>query len=341
MPGSACPAWTVSARATPSWRRGRGGGVGSGAARRGNGSPAPGRRHGGDAGQEPRKGRPLAPTCSAAHGVRARCARRGLGTLNASPLGHVVRPRLLVRIRLPGQTRRRALLAGDAWGRAPHRRARLPSTSLPPRLPGRTACLWWTMCSSPAGLGPASEADWAAAAPRAAESGHSAALRRRGAGARLPLGESCTTRLQLGTVPREGRRVAAGADEQISDGPGTWHPGGDWRWPDSLSQSSSSFRNLCLPPGTGMARAGWAGPGPGWQGHGVVTEPSDHRRWTRSRPATGGSPTSCGLGEADLVRPSGCAGWAVTDPLFDEPLDAQRRLWPLRPRSPAGPTATT
>jgi len=33
-----------------------------------------------------------------------------------------------------------------------------------------------------------------------------------------------------------------------------------------------------------------------------------------------------GLGEADLMRPTGCAGWAVTDVLFHQLLDAQRAL---------------
>ena len=33
-----------------------------------------------------------------------------------------------------------------------------------------------------------------------------------------------------------------------------------------------------------------------------------------------------GLSEADLMRPSGCAGWAVTDVLYHQLLDAQRAL---------------
>lgn len=33
-----------------------------------------------------------------------------------------------------------------------------------------------------------------------------------------------------------------------------------------------------------------------------------------------------GLGEAELMRPTGCAGWAVTDVLFHQLLDAQRAL---------------
>jgi uncharacterized protein (TIGR03083 family) len=33
-----------------------------------------------------------------------------------------------------------------------------------------------------------------------------------------------------------------------------------------------------------------------------------------------------GLSEADLTRPSGCAGWAVTDVLYHQLLDAQRAL---------------
>lgn len=33
-----------------------------------------------------------------------------------------------------------------------------------------------------------------------------------------------------------------------------------------------------------------------------------------------------GLGEAELMRPSGCAGWAVTDVLYHQLLDAQRAL---------------
>ncbi len=33
-----------------------------------------------------------------------------------------------------------------------------------------------------------------------------------------------------------------------------------------------------------------------------------------------------GLGEADLMRPSGCAGWALTDVLYHQLLDAQRAL---------------
>jgi hypothetical protein len=33
-----------------------------------------------------------------------------------------------------------------------------------------------------------------------------------------------------------------------------------------------------------------------------------------------------GLGEAELMLPSGCAGWAVTDVLFHQLLDAQRAL---------------
>jgi Mycothiol maleylpyruvate isomerase N-terminal domain len=33
-----------------------------------------------------------------------------------------------------------------------------------------------------------------------------------------------------------------------------------------------------------------------------------------------------GLGEAELMRPTGCAGWAVTDVLYHQLLDAQRAL---------------
>ena len=33
-----------------------------------------------------------------------------------------------------------------------------------------------------------------------------------------------------------------------------------------------------------------------------------------------------GLGEAELMRPTGCAGWAVSDVLFHQLLDAQRAL---------------
>ena len=33
-----------------------------------------------------------------------------------------------------------------------------------------------------------------------------------------------------------------------------------------------------------------------------------------------------GLGEAELMRPSGCAGWAVTDVVYHQLLDAQRAL---------------
>ena len=33
-----------------------------------------------------------------------------------------------------------------------------------------------------------------------------------------------------------------------------------------------------------------------------------------------------GLGEAELMQPSGCAGWAVTDVLYHQLLDAQRAL---------------
>ncbi len=44
-----------------------------------------------------------------------------------------------------------------------------------------------------------------------------------------------------------------------------------------------------------------------------------------------------GLGEAELMRPSGCAGWAVTDVLYHQLLDAQRALVAFATPVPAPP----
>ena len=48
-----------------------------------------------------------------------------------------------------------------------------------------------------------------------------------------------------------------------------------------------------------------------------------------------------GLGPAELMRPTGCAGWAVTDVLYHQLLDAQRALVAFATPAPGRPTGTT
>ena len=84
---------------------------------------------------------------------------------------------------------------------------------------------------------------------------------------------------------------------------------------------------------------GWAG-WMGWQ-DGAVTE-LDHAAVLDALAAGYRKVTDVvtGLSEAELMLPSGW-GWAVTDVLYHQLLDAQRALVAFATRSLARPTGTT